>query len=99
MEPCYQSLSELIPGSTASSDTGSNDTTGGSWDDMDTSGLDTLGILHRFIRNCDYLLEASDSDDEGYDPARECFMVDWACEEESPRGRAPSPFTAHATAT
>lgn len=98
-EPGYQSLSELIPGSPASLDAGSSNATWGTWDNMDTTRLDTLGALHRFMQSCDYLLEPFDSDDEDYDPTRECFMVDHACGEEGPRGNGPSPLMAHAAST
>lgn len=44
-------------------------------DNLDFSGLRDPEAVRRFFGACDYLLNALDPDDGGWDPPRECFMM------------------------
>jgi hypothetical protein len=82
-----QSISELLQSSETASNADSCEH-GGGWDDADFSGLNDPEALRRFLGNCDYLLEASDSDNGDYDPTRECFMCEVQLEEEDDQSSA-----------
>lgn len=46
------------------------------WEDIDVSSLIDLEAFHRFLYNCDHLLECSSSDDEEYDAASQAASRD-----------------------
>lgn len=81
--PHPQAISGLLQCFETTSITNSRDGADG-WVGLDFSGLNDPKALHHFLGARDYLLKASDSnsDDERYDPSRECFM----CYREHPTG-------------
>jgi hypothetical protein len=61
-----QAIVEVLATTETASST-SSDEDDNSWAGADFFGLNDPGALRRFIGVCDYLLDNSDSDDDGYE--------------------------------
>jgi hypothetical protein len=66
---------ELLATTSVTSSTDSTEDSDG-WAGADFSRLRNPGALRQFMGVYDYLFDCPDSDEEYYDPSRECFHVE-----------------------